>query len=623
MSARCFFPRVLSFELLMVMVVLLFHGSTFAVTIFDDYIVFPAVQPDNFDRPRVLTTFHVTDPQGADVWIFAQDCCIRDDIVDVFIDGCLLDSVSSIPGADGTHPGKDNPVSIRPGRHSIEFRKVISNVGSSASGWRIRARVLPFSRDLPWCGPCIAVDGMPQLEWIQDLGCCGARCPTGILNVKWGQFGHHQKLKADDGDELWIDCDGFAFHLYYSTSKPHGTINTHKVGMCPYEGGCNSVWFLHGGDQDGNGKPDCFIKPFWRSRDYGGKNDDSDERIDWYDHLYNVNSRRLDKINHDFAPLHGYPLDCFTGPHEGDWIQSKFIDPILGPETEDYFNQLLANYMAGIDPADPPLMFESPFSPCDLNRDGDCDEDDHAIFDLAFGKCLGRRGYNFDADVDGDGCVVTLDERALFPDDPNRDVDNDGIIDLLDNCRFIPNPDQADSDGDGVGDICDSIRVMVDLEDIDIEAGLANTQRGPDTDGENMVEFCGPADAGRWARSNLGDQDDPYMYFNVLDLAVKESTRLLISALVFDHPDLRGVGVGLEYTNRLATDPNDLNNVFAAADEHQLNGTDSWVWLHWEIRDAGFRTFMENTSDFRLVVSPNQSICMGTVIVLAPLPYFR
>jgi len=624
MRVRCFFPRILSFALLMVMVVLLFHVSAFAVTVFDDYIVFPAVPPDSFNRPRVFRTFTVTDPQGADVWIWSRDCCIRDDIVDVFVDGCLLDSVSSIPGAHGTHPGKDNPVSVGPGTHSIEFRKVISNVGSSASGWYIRARVLAFSGDLPWCGPCSAVGGMPQLEWITDLGCCGGTCPTGILNVNWGQFGHHQKLRADDGDELWIDCDGFAFHLYYSTSKPQCTLNTGKVGMCPYWGGCNSVWFLHGGDQDGNGKPDCFIKTFWRSRDYGPDHpvygdDDSDERLDWYDHLFNVNSCRLDKINHEFAFLNWYPLACSTGVNEGYWIQSKFIDPILGPETEDYFSQLLADYVAGIDPADPPLMFESPFSPGDLDKDGDRDEDDHAIFDLAFGKCLGEPGYNFDADIDGDGCVVTLDERALFPDHLNRDVDNDGTVDLLDNCRFTPNPDQADSDGDGVGDICDDIRAVIDLGDIDIETGLVNTQRGPGTDGENMVEFCGPEDAGREARSNLGGQD-PYMYFNVLDPAVKGSTQLLISAFVFDRPDLRGVAVKLEYTNELATGPDDLSNVFAGAGEQQLNGTDSWVRLQWEIEDAGFRTFMQNTSDFRLVISANQRICVDSVVVRAPLP---
>ena len=46
---------------------------------------------------------------------------------------------------------------------------------------------------------------------------------------------------------------------------------------------------------------------------------------------------------------------------------------------------------------------------CDLDHDGDCDGEDQQIFDDALGTCRGDAGYNFDADVDGDGCVVSTD----------------------------------------------------------------------------------------------------------------------------------------------------------------------------------------------------------------------
>lgn len=52
---------------------------------------------------------------------------------------------------------------------------------------------------------------------------------------------------------------------------------------------------------------------------------------------------------------------------------------------------------------------------CDLDWDGDCDKTDEQIFNDAFGKCRGEPGYNFNADIDGDGCVVTNDQQSLFP----------------------------------------------------------------------------------------------------------------------------------------------------------------------------------------------------------------
>lgn len=55
-------------------------------------------------------------------------------------------------------------------------------------------------------------------------------------------------------------------------------------------------------------------------------------------------------------------------------------------------------------------MEESPFSICDLNYDGACDEEDEHIFDLSLGKCREDPEYNIAADVNGDGCIDAGDQ---------------------------------------------------------------------------------------------------------------------------------------------------------------------------------------------------------------------
>jgi hypothetical protein len=143
---------------------------------------------------------------------------------------------------------------------------------------------------------------------------------------------------------------------------------------------------------------------------------------------------------------------------------------------------------------EPPMGFDE-LRPCDLNRDGICDQADTQLFDEAFGTCVGMDGYRTTADFDGNGCVDAVDEHFLFdldsdgdefadawdncanvanplqedadgdglgdacdacPNDPDNDMDSDGVCGDLDNCAAVPNADQADTDGDGVGDVCDN-----------------------------------------------------------------------------------------------------------------------------------------------------------------------
>lgn len=52
---------------------------------------------------------------------------------------------------------------------------------------------------------------------------------------------------------------------------------------------------------------------------------------------------------------------------------------------------------------------------CDLDNDGDCDENDLRLFTKAMGECEDGDNYNELADADHDGCVTLVDEMILFP----------------------------------------------------------------------------------------------------------------------------------------------------------------------------------------------------------------
>ena len=390
------------------------------------HIVFDETVPSS-----VFRTFTAPD-EGADVDVFAQDCCIRDDIVEIYVDGCLFATVNSIDGDPGTHPGETHTVSVGPGTHTVEYRNVQSGVGPS--GWEVSETLKPFTGNFR-CGTCVVPDGGPPiLEWISGYGTCG---PGGKKNPTWGSFGRKPGgvLVADSGEKLEVECGEvggglLAFVLYYT--PPGG--DRLPLGMCPFVAGCNSGWFWHAGDNDNNNMPDCFVKTRWISRDYGdndipnlwtGEQQEDPALLDWADSLFSMNNDRLDKLDHKFNYLVGPPVPGGTctagGKPEGNWVRSMHVDPALWPGAGAFF--ALQNLGLETEP-----MEECPFAPCDLDKDGDCDEGDGQIFADAFGKCRGEPGYNFDADIDGDGCVVTNDEQVLLPPPPPPPRPVGGII---------------------------------------------------------------------------------------------------------------------------------------------------------------------------------------------------
>lgn len=94
--------------------------------------------------------------------------------------------------------------------------------------------------------------------------------------------------------------------------------------------------------------------------------------------------------------------------------------PSPGLETEIFIDEIARRKgeAVGAQRAAVPPQAEDTRKGCDVDFDGDCDQDDLRIFRASLGKCQQdfRNAQDVEADVDGDGCVTITDERYLFPD---------------------------------------------------------------------------------------------------------------------------------------------------------------------------------------------------------------
>jgi hypothetical protein len=84
--------------------------------------------------------------EDADVLIELNDCCIPDDVVEVYVDGCLVGSVDSRVIINET---ASFTVSLGAGEHQIEYRNTVSEPGDS--GWNVAETEVPYTGEFVPC----------------------------------------------------------------------------------------------------------------------------------------------------------------------------------------------------------------------------------------------------------------------------------------------------------------------------------------------------------------------------------------------------------------------------------------------------------------------------------------
>ncbi len=325
---------------------------------------------------------------------------------------------------------------------------------------------------------CVVPEGeSPVSERITDYPSCG---PPGKLSPKWGSFGKKQVLEADSGEKLELECVTGTVNWYglFYTS-PEGVRN--RVGICPFVEGCNYSWFFHSGDNDNNGKPDCIMRTRWISKDYGDNDkpnpwtnepDTNENLLDWAESIFDVNSQKLNKLDYKFEYAVQPPIrNCPNSPKpEGQLVQVIIVDPLIGPETEAFFDEAVEILQTL--PSNFP-MGEDSSSPCDFDGDGDCDTTDLNYFESTVGTRRGEAGYNPAADIDGDGVIDSVDQGYLFTETSvPGDLDEDGDVDDNDYNEFLASYGSCNGDlnfnqrADFDGDNCITIndyRIMRSL----------------------------------------------------------------------------------------------------------------------------------------------------------------
>jgi len=103
----------------------------------------------------VFETIELT--ERADVVIFAKDCCIPDDIVEIYVDECLIATIDAVDedGESGSHVGETHTISLLAGTHIIEYKNIVSTVGQS--GWNVSETIEAYTGNFVICP--VIIDG--------------------------------------------------------------------------------------------------------------------------------------------------------------------------------------------------------------------------------------------------------------------------------------------------------------------------------------------------------------------------------------------------------------------------------------------------------------------------------
>lgn len=126
----------------------------------------------------------------ADVKIFARDCCIEDDIVQVWVNDCLIGTINSVNGEPGEyetggHQGVTFTVSLVKGTYTIKYINTFSGT-DGPSGWYVSeleeeftGQFLPCDADNDGCKD--NVDPYPNSILTPTIIIDG--CNTGVPNL--------------------------------------------------------------------------------------------------------------------------------------------------------------------------------------------------------------------------------------------------------------------------------------------------------------------------------------------------------------------------------------------------------------------------------------------------------
>ncbi len=217
-------------------------------------------------------------------------------------------------------------------------------------------------------------------------------------------------FRDQDGNRLDLFCQstgglGHEYALRYV--KADGT--SLQVGRCPWVGGRNTAEILHTGDYQEPEGVDCVFSIFWRSVEAFSILNGDPLQVDWK--TYHYFPRKGQLILRHFKSLDG----------PGRFFQDTLVKEAVNVDILDF------NPDPG--PGDE-AMFTAFEPPCDIDRNGVCDDNDIDLVDGVIGECKEGENYNELADANHDGCVTPRDKDVML----SSDFDGDGVGDFQDSC---------------------------------------------------------------------------------------------------------------------------------------------------------------------------------------------
>lgn len=170
--------------------------------------------------------------------VSGRDCCIRDDVVELYVNRCYIGTIDSRGGDFGTHEWVSFDLRLPPGDYEVEYRNVISSTGPS--GWYARLEDAPFG----------SIEGALVPE-----------CFVGMIDIKPGSWPNSINRKANGVTPVAI------------LGSEHFDVTGIDIGSLMFAGamapehdlGDPDVYMGHLQDVNGDGYMD--LVTHWRTRD--------------------------------------------------------------------------------------------------------------------------------------------------------------------------------------------------------------------------------------------------------------------------------------------------------------------------------------------------------------------